>query len=212
MDLLADMSRDELHTLTVVAATVFALVAGTWRPHRIQWTALGAVLLFAALNAVAGIYVLNHYRDPRWAAGSEPPLAVPSFSGTPLVGQYLEPLDTALNSVAGGVNDFVTFKHALPLALDFLTAAGWAVLAALPLAIIAASIHHIAARRQKADFEEYRAAVDLLREDLEHLKQQITSNKPATNARQATAPTPAIPGPPTRPPSVGQPGHAAHTT
>jgi hypothetical protein len=69
LDLLGGMSRDELRICSWVAAIVFALVAGVWRSRRLHWTALGSVLLFAALNAGAGIYVLNHFRDSRWSAG-----------------------------------------------------------------------------------------------------------------------------------------------
>ncbi|MBT2535405.1 hypothetical protein [Arthrobacter sp. ISL-69] len=168
------MSRDELRIFSWVAAAAFALVAGVWRPRRLHWTALGSVLLFAALNAGAGIYVLNHFSDSRWSTG-EPPLSVPSFSGTPVVGQFLEPLDSALNGVVGGVNEFLAFKQALPVALDFLAASGWALLVAFPIAILAASISYAAARRRTADFEKYRATVDLLQEEVEQLKRQISS-------------------------------------
>jgi hypothetical protein len=64
---------------------------------------------------------LNHFRDSRWSIGGEPPLSAPSFSATPVVGQFLGPLDSALNGVVGGVNEFLAFKQALPIALDFLT-------------------------------------------------------------------------------------------
>lgn len=175
MDVLGGMGRDELRIFSWVASAVFALVAGVWRPRRLHWTALGSVLLFAALNAGAGIYVLNHFGDPRWSAGGEPPLSAPSFSGTPVVGQFLGPLDSALNGVVGGVNEFLAFKQALPVALDFLTASGWALLVSFPLAILAAGITYAEARRRTADFEKYRATVDLLKDELEQVKRQISS-------------------------------------
>ena len=173
MDLLGGMSRDELRIFSWVAAVVFALVAGVWRPRRLHWTALGSVLLFAALNASAGIYVLNHFGDSRWSAGGEPPLSAPSFSGTPVVGQFLGPLDSTLNGVVGGVNEFLAFKQALPVALDFLAASGWALLVSFPLAVLAAGISYAEARRRTADFEKYRATVDLLKDELEQVKRQI---------------------------------------
>ena len=77
MDLLAGISRDQLHIFSWIIVVVFALPAGFWRPRRFHWTALGAVLLFAALNAAAGIYVLNHFTDSRWASGGERPLNAP---------------------------------------------------------------------------------------------------------------------------------------
>ncbi|WP_104062526.1 hypothetical protein [Arthrobacter sp. 4R501] len=175
MDLLGGLSRDELRFFPWIAAAVFALSAGLWRPRRFHWTALGSVLLFAALNAGAGIYVLSQFRDSRWSAGGEPPLTVPSFSGTPIVGQYLGPLDSALNGVVGGVNEFLAFKQALPIALDFLAVSGWALLLSFPLAIVAAVVSYAVARRRAADFERYRATVDLLKEELEQVKRQISS-------------------------------------
>jgi hypothetical protein len=185
LDLLGGMSRDELRLFSWVAAAVFALVAGVWRPGRLHWTALGSVLLFAALNAGAGIYVLNHFSDSRWSTGGEPPLSVPSFSGTPVVGQFLEPLDSALNGVVGGVNEFLAFKQALPVAMDFLAASGWALLVAFPLAILAASISFAAAIRQTAEFEKYRATVDLLQDELEQVKRQISAGKSVDKALPA---------------------------
>ncbi|WP_427173779.1 hypothetical protein [Arthrobacter sp. 92] len=175
LDLLGGLSRDELRSFCWIAAAVFALVAGLWRWRRLHWTALGAVLLFAALNAGAGIYVLNNFRDSRWSAGGEAPLSAPSFSQTPIVGQYLGPLDSALQGVVGGVNDFLAFKQALPVALDFLAVSGWALLLSFPLAILAAVISFAMARRRSADFEKYRATVDLLKDELEQVKRQISA-------------------------------------
>jgi hypothetical protein len=169
------MSRDQLHILSWTVAIVFALALGFWRPRIIHWTLLGAVLLFAALNTGAGIYVLNHFADSRWSSGGETPLTTPSISGTPLVGQYLAPLDSALKNVVGGVNDFLAFKHALPTALDFLAVAGWALLVSFPVAVVATGINYTVARRRTAEPAKYRAAVDQLRDELDEVKRQIAS-------------------------------------
>lgn len=185
MDLLGGMNRDELRILSWVAVTVFAFAAGVWRPRRVHWTALGSALLFAALNAGAGIYVLNHFSDSRWSAGGDPPLSAPSFSGTPVVGQFLGPLDSALSGVVGGVNEFLAFKRALPVALDFLAASGWALLVSFPLAILAAGISYAVAKRRTADFENYRATVDLLKAELAQVKQQISSGNSVGTALPA---------------------------
>lgn len=174
MDLLAGLSRDDLRIFTWIAAAAFLLVAGVVRLRMLHWTVLGSVLLFAALNAGAGIYVLSHVSDPRWSAGEEP-LTAPSFSETPLVGQYLDPLDTALNSVVGGVNEFLAFKQALPIALEFLAMSGWALLVSFPLMILAASISFVMARRRAAEFRKYRATVDQLKTELEQVKLQIAA-------------------------------------
>jgi hypothetical protein len=172
------MGRDELRIFSwVAAAAVFALAAGIWRLRRLHWSALGSVLLFAALNAGAGIYILNHFGDSRWSAEGEPPLIAPSLSGTPVVGQYLGPLDSALNAVVGGVNQFRAFTQALPVAMDFFAVSGWALLVSFPLAILAAGVSFAMARQRKADFDKYRATVDLLKEELEEVKRQISSWK-----------------------------------
>lgn len=184
MDPLSGISRDELSIFSWVAATVFALAVGVWRPRRFHWTVLGSVLLFAALNAGAGIYVLNHVGDPRWSAG-EPPLSAPSFSGTPMVGQFLGPLDDSLNAVVGGVNAFLAFKQALPIALGFLGTSGWALLVSFPLGLLATVISYILERRRKADFEKYRATVDQLKVELEQVKRQISSGKSVDTALPA---------------------------
>jgi hypothetical protein len=182
LDLLGGLSRDELRIIPWIAAAVFALVAGVWRPRRLHWTALGSVLLFAALNASAGIYVLKDFGDSRWSAGGEPPLSAPSFSGTPVVGQFLGPLDSTLNGVVGGVNEFVAFKQALPIALDFLAVSGWALLLSFPLAIVAAVVSYAVARRRATAFEKYRATVDLLKEEIEQVKRQISSGNSVDTA------------------------------
>ena len=91
------------------------------------------------------------------------------------MGQFLGPLDSALNGVVGGVNEFLAFKHALPVALDFLAASGWALLVSFPLAILAAGISFAVAGRRAADFERYRATVDRLKDELEQVKRQIAS-------------------------------------
>jgi hypothetical protein len=178
------MGRDELSIFSWVAATVFALAVGVWRPRRFHWTVLGSVLLFAALNAGAGIYVLNHVGDPRWSAG-ESPLSAPSFSGTPMVGQFLGPLDSALNAVVGGVNAFLAFKQALPVALGFLGTSGWALLVSFPLGILATVVGYVIDRRRAAVFEKYRATVDQLKVELEQVKQQISSGNSVDTALTA---------------------------
>lgn len=101
------------------------------------------------------------------------------------MGQFLGPLDSALNGVVGGVNEFLAFKQALPVVLDFLALSGWALLLSFPLAIVAASISFGAARRRTADFEKYRATVDLLKEELEQVKRQISSGNSVDTALPA---------------------------
>lgn len=182
MDLLAGMGRDELRAWSWVAAAVLALAAGAWRPRGFHWAAVGFVMLFAALNAGAGIYVLNHVGDSRWSTGAETPLSAPPLAETPVVGQFLGTLDSTLHEMVGGVNAFLAFQQALPVALDFFARSGWALLVAFPLAMLAGCISYAAARGRRADFEKYRAAVDLLRDELDQIKREISSGGPAVTA------------------------------
>ncbi|MHA7264326.1 hypothetical protein ACX80W_14100 [Arthrobacter sp. TMN-37] len=197
MDLLGGLGLDELRVFSWAVPAVVALVAGIWRWRILHWTVLGAVLLFAALSAGAGIYVLNHFDDPRWSEGAEPPLTAPSLSGTPVVGDFLARLDPVLDGVVGGVNDFMAFQQALPIALGFLGASGWALLASFPLALLAAVIRFAAVRRRKADFQKYRATVDQLKEELEQVKRQISSGHYGATALPAANEVPVVRSRPT---------------
>ena len=114
-------------------------------------------------------------RAQRWSAGAESSLTAPSFAGTPVVGEYLLPLDSALQDVVGGVNDFIAFKQALPIALNFLTMSGLALLVAFALAFIAVIISMIMARNRNRELKKYRATVDQLKVELEQVKWQIST-------------------------------------
>ncbi|MUK01335.1 hypothetical protein GM708_04985 [Vibrio cholerae] len=112
-------------------------------------------------------------------------MSAPSFSETPLVGEFLEPLDSTLEGVVGGVNDFRSFQQALPVALEFLATSGWALLVSFPLVILAACLSFLAAQRRKADFRKYRATVDSLKDELEQIKRQISSGRGGATALPA---------------------------
>jgi hypothetical protein len=83
--------------------------------------------------------------------------------------------------MVGGVNDFLAFKQALPVALDFLATSGWALLLSFPLAVLAAVISFAMARRRAAEFEKYRTKVDLLEDELEQVKRQISASSGSTH-------------------------------
>lgn len=173
MDLLSGISEEGLRALPWAAALAFGLAMTAWRPHRFHWAALGSALLFVAVNVGAGIYVLYHYGDARWGAGAEPPLSAPSLSGAPVVGQFMGPLESFLSGVVGGVNDFLAFKRSLPVALEFFAAAGWALLIALPLAMLAIAMSYAEARRRRAEFARYQLTVDRLKDEIEDIKRQL---------------------------------------
>jgi hypothetical protein len=90
-----------------------------------------------------------------------------------------------MNWVVGGVNEFLAFKQALPVALDFFAASGWALLASFPLALLAAGVSYAEARRRTAAFEKYRATVDLLKDELEQVKRQISAGNSVDTALPA---------------------------
>jgi len=185
VDLLGGFSSSGLHLLPWFATLLVVVAAGLWRPRSLHWTVLGSVMIFASLNAMAAVYILNHFDDPRWSPAAGQALSAPQLSSTPLVGQFLGPLDSAMNGVVGGVNDFLAFKHALPIALEFLAASGWALLLAFPLAIVAAGISFSAARRRAAEARNYRSAVVELRAELDQVKLQLATLEPGTRKSAA---------------------------
>ncbi|MFI8412120.1 hypothetical protein ACIGB6_06490 [Paeniglutamicibacter gangotriensis] len=185
MELLGSLSLEQLHTYSWGIAAGVLLVFGVLRWRSIHWTVVVSVMLFAALNVGAGIYILNTVGDSRWSADEESSLTAPSFAETPVVGEYLVPLDSALHAVVGGMNEFIAFNQALPIALEFLATSGIALLVSFPLAIIAVIISFIVARRRKANFEKYRTTVDLLKIELEQVKVQLATGNFAVPALQS---------------------------
>lgn len=153
------------------------MVAGTalllWRPRRPILAALGAVVVFMAASAGAGIYVLNHLGDGRWGGDGQPRLSPPPLSDAPMVGNFLKPLEGMLGSVTDGVNEFVDFRSALPVALDFFAAAGWALALSVPLAVAALAAGARAARRSRAEFTAYKTELEQLRAELNQVKRHV---------------------------------------
>lgn len=187
MDLLRGLSLEDLSVAIWVCVAVFAAVMGIWQRRQLQWVALSSVVLFAVLNAGTGIYVLRTVGDSRWAQEGTVPLSAPSLSETPLIGQYLDPLNSALQSMVGSVNSLVAFQQALPVALDFFTKSGWALLIAVPLMLLVVVMSYRAARRRKRELNNYRATVDQLKIDLEQVKARLTMLDGASSLGEPTA-------------------------
>ncbi|MGP4993832.1 hypothetical protein [Glutamicibacter ardleyensis] len=187
MNLLRGLSLEDLSVAIWVCVAVFAAVMGIWQRRQLQWVALSSVVLFAVLNAGTGIYVLRTVGDSRWAQEGTVPLSAPSLSETPLVGQYLDPLNSALQSMVGSVNSLVAFQQALPVALDFFTKSGWALLIAVPLMLLVVVMSYRAARRRKRELNNYRATVDQLKIDLEQVKARLTMLDGASSLGEPTA-------------------------
>ena len=179
MDILTGIGLEQLRLWIWILVLAFAVAVGFWRRHQLVAVALASVLLFATLNAGAGIYILKRLGDPRWTAG-EPPVSAPELSGTPIVGQQLVPLESALAAIAGGVNSFWEFRQALPVALDFFTRSGWALLVAIPLIIAIMLRTFQAARRRRKDLQKLSDAVDHLQSELAMVKAILPA--PATAA------------------------------
>lgn len=179
LDLLSGVGREYFYALIWAVTAAFMVAATIARPARFHSTALAGSLVFATLSGGAGLYVLNHYSDPRWSPEAAR-LSAPSLAETPLVGQFMGPLDSALSSMVNGVNDFLAFKDALPVALDFFASAGWALLVSFPIGIMAAIVNVVLAKRRAAAVERYRITVDQLKADVERLKLQVQAGSPET--------------------------------
>ncbi|MCU1548642.1 MAG: hypothetical protein JWO29_1593 [Arthrobacter sp.] len=173
MDILGGVSGEGLRTLTWISAIVSGIGLGFWRPRRLDLAALGSAVVLGMANIGAGIYVLSHLGDDRWDGAAEDRLGAPSLSDTPVVGQFLESLDTLMGGVVDGVNGFIDFRAALPVALEFFTAAGWALSLSLPLAVLALVVSFREAKRRKAEVARYTLQVEELKAELEEIKRHL---------------------------------------
>lgn len=178
VDVLSGVSVDWLRGLTWIAAIGCGILLGFWRPRRPDLAALGSVIVFAVANAGAGIYVLSHQGDARWATRSEDRLGAPSLSETPVVGRFLESLDALMSGVVDGINQFKDFNAALPFALEFFAAAGWALSISVPLAVLTLIVSYQESKRRKAEFARYKLQVDELRGELDEIKRHLRLPNP----------------------------------
>jgi hypothetical protein len=172
VDILAGVSTEWLRALTWITAAAAGLAVLLWW-RRLDLAALAAVEAFLAASLCAGIYVLNHLGDGRWGGDQQAKLSPPPLSDTPMVGKFLEPLEGMLGGVTDGINEFGDFRSALPVALDFFAAAGWALAFSVPVAMVALAAGAKAARQRQAEFAVYQADVEQLRNELEHLKRHV---------------------------------------
>lgn len=182
MDVLSGVSLDWLKALTWIAAITVGLLVIFLNPRRFDLAALRAVLVFMVASAGAGIYVLNHVGDSRWSSRAEDRFNAPTLRETPMVGQFMEPLDSFLGGVVGTVNQVVDFQAALPVATEFLVAAGWAFAVSLPLGLASLVGSYLEAKRQKREFRRYKRRVDVLTEELEDIKRHLDYQTPAERA------------------------------
>lgn len=116
--------------------------------------------------------MLNHVGDGRWGHGPEE-LQPPRLSDAPVVGDFLEPLQGVLADMAEGVNNFTDLQAALPVALGFFAAAGWALAASVPAALLVLAAGMRAARRRNAELTAFRREIADLRAELERVKRHV---------------------------------------
>jgi len=145
--------------------------------RRWYWAIFAAIFTYMILTAGVGVYVLMHITDPRWSVGRDPLLQAPSLGGTPVIGERLLPLDDFLRDMATSVNEFTSFRHALPVAQDFFALAGWSLLALVPVAIMALAISRFKSATLFLRFDRLAATVRELSAEVEKLKQQIPSGQ-----------------------------------
>ena len=173
MDILSGVSADWIKALTWVSAILAGLLLGFWRPRRLHLAALGSVIVFMVASTGAGIYVLNHVGDSRWDSKAEDRLSAPSLADAPVVGPYLGPLDDLMRGMADSVNEFVDFRAALPVALEFFVAAGWALVISLPLALVSLIVGYAEAKRRQAEFVRYKLQLEEVARELEDIKGRL---------------------------------------
>jgi hypothetical protein len=186
VDVLSGVSLDWLKYLTWISAVGTAVLLLFLRPRRPDLAALRAAVVLMATNAGAGIYVLNHVGDPRWARPAEERLSAPPLRDAPVVGQFMEPFDSFIGGVVKNVNDLMDFQAALPVAMEFFVAAGWAWAVSLPLGVVTLVVGYFVAKRRKAEFVRYKAEVGTLKQELEEIKRHL--GYPDSTPQQSLSP------------------------
>lgn len=173
MDILKDVSVDWIKALTWISAISTGMLLGFWRPRRLHLAALGSVIVFMVASTGAGIYVFNHVGDSRWNSKAEDRINPPTLAETPVIGQYLESLDGLMHGVADRVNEFVDFRAALPVALEFFVAAGWALVICIPLALLSLIIAYAEAKRRKTELLKHKTQLAELARELQVIKDRL---------------------------------------
>lgn len=177
VDILSGVNGEWLKNLTWIAAIVAGLLLALWRYLRPDLAALGAVLVFAAANIAAGVYVLFHLGDGRWGGDARERLVAPTLGGTPMIGQFLKPVDGLLSGLADGVNEFNDVQAALPVAAGFLASAGWAFAIAAPLCIVSLVVSFFVAQHRKAEFLRVTRQVQDLCAEVAELKRLVGATR-----------------------------------
>jgi hypothetical protein len=170
-----EISIEVLGVASWMLTIVVGLAIFRGRVRKLHWAALGAVFTFIGANVALGIYVVTHPGDARW--DDDNPLSVASLSDTPMIGQHLQQLDSVMDDVVARVNDVRDIQQAIPVALEFFTAAGWGCLAALLVALAANSVEKMwkkaEGRQQDAEFASYKQTIEDLQQELDDVKRFV---------------------------------------
>jgi hypothetical protein len=117
VDILSGVSGDWLRSLTWISALVSGVLLWLWRPRRPHLAALGSANVFGVANIGAGIYVLSHLGDDRWAVAQRTDSALLRCLIPLLLGSFWDPLTRSEVSL---------MKSSVTLATRFgVRAGGW---------------------------------------------------------------------------------------
>ncbi|MGC0238622.1 hypothetical protein [Arthrobacter sp. SD76] len=78
-----------------------------------------------------------------------------------------------MNAMADGVNDFVDFRAALPVALEYFAAAGWALALLVPVGGAVLAVNAAVSRRRNAQAAAAGSELADLRAELERVKRHV---------------------------------------
>jgi hypothetical protein len=172
---LSGISVEGFKVTAVVGSLLIGIAVYLGFFRRWYWAIFATVFTYMILTAGVGVYVLMHITDPRWSVGRDPLLQAPSLGGTPVIGDMMRPLDDFLRDMAASVNEFTSFRHALPVAQDFFALAGWSLLVLIPVTIMALATSRFKSATLFLRFDRLAATVRELSAEVEKLKQQIPS-------------------------------------
>lgn len=154
---------------------------------RWYWALFATVFTYMIVTAGIGVYVLMHINDARWSEGEAPLLQAPSVGNTPVIGEMMRPLDDFMRDATTSINELVSFRHALPVAQDFFALSGWALVALVPVAIMALVVSRFKSATLFLRFERLAATVQTQGAEIEALRRELASVKSPENGPRREA-------------------------
>lgn len=172
------VSVDGFKILAVMVALLVGIGVFYGFFKRWYWALFATVFTYMIVTAGIGVYVLMHINDARWSVGKAPLLQAPSMGNTPVIGEMMRPLDDFMRDTAMSINELVSFRHALPVAQDFFALSGWALLALIPVAIMALAVSRFKSATLFLRFERLAATVHTQGAEIAALRQELADAKP----------------------------------